>query len=76
MKKALQNSFIGIITLFILCLLPCSIALSPVPANITTGNPNFPFPQFKAYTGAANTLANQNPVGMPHAEVEQRTRDA
>lgn len=49
---------------------------SQVPANINSGNPNFPFPQFKAYTGGANTLANQNPVGMPHAELEQRTRDA
>ncbi|MBX9852017.1 MAG: DUF11 domain-containing protein [Cytophagaceae bacterium] len=47
-----------------------------MPANINTGNPNFPFPQFKAYTGGANTLANQNPVGIPHAEMEQRTRDA
>jgi uncharacterized repeat protein (TIGR01451 family) len=51
-------------------------AIAQVPANINTGNPNFPFPQFKAYTGGANTLANQNPVGVPHAEMEQRTRDA
>jgi uncharacterized repeat protein (TIGR01451 family) len=52
------------------------LSFSQVPANINTGDPNFPFPQFKAYTGGVNTLANQNPVGMPHAELEQRTRDA
>jgi uncharacterized repeat protein (TIGR01451 family) len=52
------------------------VCFSQVPANVNSGNPNFPFPQFKAYTGGANTLANQNPVGMPHAELEQRTIDA
>ncbi len=49
---------------------------SQVLPNINSGNPNFPFPQFKGYIGGANTLANKNPVGMPHAELEQRMRDA
>jgi uncharacterized repeat protein (TIGR01451 family) len=50
--------------------------LSQVPPNINSGNPNFPFPQFKAYVGGSTTLANKNPVGVPHAEMEQRIRDA
>ncbi len=47
-----------------------------ITPNINSGNPNFPFPQFKGYLGGAVTLADKNPVGMPHAELEQRTRDA
>lgn len=43
---------------------------------INSGNPNFPFPQFNGYIGGGNTLALQNPVGVPHAEMEQRMRDA
>lgn len=52
------------------------VGYAQVPPNINSGNPNFPFPQFKGYKGGAVTLALQNPVGMPHAELEQRTRDA
>jgi uncharacterized repeat protein (TIGR01451 family) len=52
------------------------LSLAQITPNINSGNPNFPFPQFKAYAGGANTLASQNPVGMPHAELEQRTIDA
>lgn len=76
MKKALKHSCIGILNSLIICFLTGHIAHAQVPANINTGNPNFPFPQFKPYVGGANTLANQNPVGMPHAELEQRIRDA
>src|SRR5690606_13929665 len=47
-----------------------------VPPNVNSGNPNFPFPQFIGYTGGKNTLANMNPVGVPHAEMEQRMLDA
>ena len=49
---------------------------SQITTNINSGNPKFPFPQFLGYTGAPNTLANLNPVGVPHAEMEQRIRDA
>ncbi|MFN3404301.1 MAG: T9SS type A sorting domain-containing protein [Cytophagaceae bacterium] len=49
---------------------------SQVPANINSGNPSYPFPQFKGYTGGAKNLAHENPVGVPHAEMEQRIRDA
>ncbi len=49
---------------------------SQITTNINSGNPKFPFPQFLGYTGAPNTLANLNPVGVPHAEMEQRIKDA
>jgi len=49
---------------------------SQVVTNINSNNPTFPFPQFLGYTGAPNTLANLNPIGVPHAEMEQRIRDA
>src|SRR5687768_902942 len=53
-----------------------SNALAQITANINSENPNFPFPQFLGYTGGAQNLAHQNPVGVTHAEMEQRTRDA
>jgi len=49
---------------------------SQINTAINSGNPKFPFPQFLGYTGAPNTLANNNPIGVPHAEMEQRIRDA
>ncbi len=48
---------------------------SQVAFNINSGNPNFPFPQFLDYKGG-KSLASTNGVGVPHAELEQRTRDA
>ncbi len=50
-----------------------------VPANINSGNPNFPFPQFLDYNGGAlQTLGSSahNMVGVPHAELELRIREA
>jgi uncharacterized repeat protein (TIGR01451 family) len=61
--------------LVFLILLPI-LCFSQVTPGINTGNPNYPFPQFKSYTGGATTLAQKNPVGVPHAEMEQRVRDA
>ncbi len=52
-----------------------STAFSQVTVNINSGNPNHPFPQFLEYA-TGTSLATQNGVGMPHAEMEQRVRDA
>ena len=76
MKTLCKYWLISFFNLLIICVLTFTTAYSQITVNINSGNPNFPFPQFKGYVGGANTLANQNPVGMPHAELEQRTRDA
>ena len=50
-----------------------------VVVNINSGNPRYPFPQFLDYVNPTATLANlarNNPVGVPHMEMEQRIRDA
>src|SRR6185312_13324973 len=60
----------------VLFTLYCLQGFSQITVNINSGNPKYPFPQFLGYTGAPNNLANHNPVGVPHAEMEQRTRDA
>ncbi|MFN3405342.1 MAG: T9SS type A sorting domain-containing protein [Cytophagaceae bacterium] len=62
--------------IFILFIFPVFAVRSQVPANINTGNPNYPFPQFLGYTGGIENLAHKNPVGVTHAEMEQRIRDA
>lgn len=52
---------------------------SQIPANINSGNPNFPFPQFKDYNqGALKTIASSehHSVGVTHAELELRIREA
>jgi uncharacterized repeat protein (TIGR01451 family) len=52
---------------------------SQVTVNINSGNPKIPFPQFLDYTNPSVTLKNlgsQNSPGVPHAEMEQRMRDA
>ncbi|MEI7543147.1 MAG: hypothetical protein WCJ94_07860, partial [bacterium] len=49
--------------------------LYAIPVNINSGNPSVPFPQFLSYAGA-DSLALYNPVGVPHAEMEQWVRDA
>ncbi|MFN8417372.1 MAG: T9SS type A sorting domain-containing protein [Cytophagaceae bacterium] len=59
-----------------LMLFSFGIVSAQVPPNINSGNPNFPFPQFLGYPGGTNTLAQKNPIGVPHAEMEQRMRDA
>ncbi|MFM7022772.1 MAG: gliding motility-associated C-terminal domain-containing protein [Flavobacteriales bacterium] len=56
-------------------LLLSTTVFSQVTVAINSGNPNFPFPQFKDYAGGTS-LASQNGVGVPHAEMEQRVRDA
>jgi len=50
-----------------------------VPANINSGNPNVPFPQFLDYNaGALKSLGStdHNMAGVPHAEMELRIREA
>lgn len=52
---------------------------SQVPANINSGNPNFPFPQFKEYNkGTLKTIASfdHHSAGVTHAEFELRIREA
>ena len=72
MKALLKLPF----NFFMLLIFSATIATGQVLPNINSGNPNFPFPQFKGYIGGATTLALKNPVGVPHAEMEQRMRDA
>lgn len=64
--------------LFVIVGLAMVPALSPaqITVDINSGNPNFPFPQFLDYSTDRKTLASENPVGVPHAEMEQRARDA
>lgn len=47
-----------------------------VQANINSGNPAFPFPQFMDYGEDRKSLASHNAPGVTHAEMEQRCRDA
>ncbi|MBO5628689.1 MAG: DUF11 domain-containing protein, partial [Aeriscardovia sp.] len=47
-----------------------------VQANINSGNPAFPFPQFMDYGADRKSLASHNAPGVTHAEMEQRCRDA
>jgi hypothetical protein len=63
-------------SILLVVLFTTTFLTAQVPAYVNSGNPNFPFPQFKGYTGGATTLAQKNPVGVPHAEMEQRMRDA
>lgn len=69
----MSRQFLALIAF--ICLI-VNLAFTQVTININSGNPNFPFPQFKKYPGSAFTLAEVNPIGVPHAELEQRTRDA
>jgi len=51
-----------------------------VPVQINSGDPAFPFPQFLPYVhqngDTLHTLANRNPAGVVHAEMEKTIRDA
>lgn len=50
-----------------------------IKVQINSGNPVFPFPQFLPYknpTGTFGNLADKNPMGVTHAEMEQTMRDA
>jgi len=47
-----------------------------VTVKINSGNPRYPFPQFLDYGIGRASLASHNPVGVTHAEMEQRIRDA
>jgi uncharacterized repeat protein (TIGR01451 family) len=49
---------------------------SQVTVDINSGNPKFPFPQFLDYGAGRATLASVNSPGVPHAEMEQRMKDA
>jgi gliding motility-associated-like protein/uncharacterized repeat protein (TIGR01451 family) len=63
----------------IVFLLTSVFAYAQVPANINSGNPNSPFPQFLDYNaGALKTLASsgKHPEGVTHAEMELRIREA
>jgi gliding motility-associated-like protein/uncharacterized repeat protein (TIGR01451 family) len=65
--------------LYAILILP-QLLFSQVPVSINSGNPAFPFPQFAAYEYAGghklDNLANKNPDGLPHAEMEKRIREA
>lgn len=54
--------------------------VNAVPVHINSGNPAFPFPQFLEYSYGSShnlgNLANKNPEGVVHAEMEQDIRDA
>jgi uncharacterized repeat protein (TIGR01451 family) len=76
MKRVVLSKFIFKINLLIFICLCCFSSYSQVSFSINANNPNFPFPQFTNYSGSVNTLANNNPQGVPHAEMEQRIRDA
>ena len=60
----------------LLFLLFSTVVQAQVPANINSGNPAFPFPQFLDYGNDRKTLASVNSPGVTHAEMEQRMRDA
>lgn len=61
----------------VLSLLSTRAALAGAPTvNINSGNPRYPFPQFLSYGPGRDNLANTNSPGVPHAEMEQRIRDA
>lgn len=65
---------------FALSLVFTIISLSyAVTANINSGNPAYPFPQFQPYVNRDGVLENvgtHNNVGVPHAEMEKTIRDA
>jgi gliding motility-associated-like protein/uncharacterized repeat protein (TIGR01451 family) len=65
--------------LYVILILP-QLLFSQVAPNINSGNPAFPFPQFTAYEYAGghklDNLANKNPDGLTHAEMEKRIREA
>lgn len=46
-----------------------------INSRINTGNPKFPFPQFKEYV-AGKTLAQYNAEGVTHADMEKAMREA
>ena len=48
---------------------------SQVPANINSGDPSFPFPQFLEYN-QGTSLALENGEGVTHADMELAMRDA
>lgn len=73
MTMKLQSKIISFLIVLYIVPLTCAAQVTP---NINSGNPNFPFPQFKGYIGGTTTLATKNPVGVPHAEMEQRMKDA
>src|SRR5450759_2184530 len=50
-------------------------SFSTVPANINSGNPTMPFPQFIDYPGGYS-LASHLPDGVTLAEMEKYMRDA
>ena len=57
-------------------LLAGPLAAAAITVNINSGNPRYPYPQFLDYGAGRLSLASHNPVGVPHAEMEQRGRDA
>ncbi len=63
--------------LLALSLLSARAGIAGAPSvNINSGNPRYPFPQFLSYGTGRDNLANTNSPGVPHAEMEQRIRDA
>ena len=68
------------ILLYVFVCLLLSGLRAQVPVDINSGDPAFPFPQFKAYEGPnghyLGNLATENAPGVTHAEMEKRIRDA
>jgi len=70
MKKVRVYSLLVYFSLFF------QFAQAQIPAQINSGNPAFPFPQFLDYGTDRKTLASVNAPGVTHAEMEQNIRDA
>ncbi|HAJ78284.1 MAG TPA: hypothetical protein DCO75_00810 [Fibrobacteres bacterium] len=73
------NKMRTILNLFPMLLLFPSILFAHIDIYINSGNPAFPFPQFKDYenkSGTYKSLASVNPTGVTHAEMEKTIRDA
>ncbi len=65
---------------FLVFLVLCSTAAqAQVKANINSGDPVYPFPQFQPYVSSSVTLMNlgtNNSAGVTHAEMEKTIREA
>lgn len=56
-----------------------TISIAQITVDVNSGNPAFPFPQFKGYDNGTNVLLNLGtnpPAGVSHAEMEHEIREA
>ncbi len=47
-----------------------------IDISINSGNPTYPYPQFKEYKGGGKSLAKYNAEGVTHADMEKAGREA